>query len=249
MTFRSVLGKLGSKSCIDRNTRSMAIMVGISESPAINYYRYCFSISKPHSGFGYSSRHPIDFGHHQNKALLPRSRSIPQPKKQIDSKSCGPGPIGWICKSRFDYMVTPLARFAVEEFNKNKNGQLQFVRVIRASSQGSYNSTCYFLTLEAVDDAGVVKVYRALVWSSFSMELILFGLVIDNKSLLKLIDRRRSPGIELPIDNRDYLRERCRKKKSYLKKKKVPTKTSGHSLVIPSLGERMLKNLLMLPLQ
>lgn len=245
MAFRSVLGKLGSKSCIDPNTRSMAIMVGVSESPAINYYRDYFSISKPHSGFGYSSRHPIDFGHHQNKALLPRSSSIPQPKKQIDSKSCGPGPIGWIC----NYRVTPLARFAVEEFNKNKNGQLQFVRVIRASSQGSYNSTCYFLTLEAVDDAGVVKVYRALVWSSFSMELILFGLVIDNKSLLKLIDRRRSPGIEQPIDNRDYLRERCLKKKSYLKKKKVPTKTSGHSLGKPSLGERMLKKLLMLPLQ
>lgn len=84
MAFRSVLGKLGSKPCIDRkNTRSMAIMVGASESSAINYYRDCFSISKPHSGFGYSSRHPIDFGHHQNKALLPRSRSIPQPKKQV----------------------------------------------------------------------------------------------------------------------------------------------------------------------
>lgn len=83
MAFRSVLGKLGSKSCIDPNTRSMAIMVGVSESPAINYYRDYFSISKPHSGFGYSSRHPIDFGHHQNKALLPRSSSIPQPKKQV----------------------------------------------------------------------------------------------------------------------------------------------------------------------
>lgn len=80
MDFRSVLGKLGSK---DLNTRSMAIMVGASESSAINYYRDCFSISKPHSGFGYSSRHPIDFGHHQNKVLLPRSRSIPQPKKQV----------------------------------------------------------------------------------------------------------------------------------------------------------------------
>lgn len=40
--------------------------------------------------------------------------------EQFGSKSCGPGPIGWICKSRFDYMVTPPARFAVEEFNKNK---------------------------------------------------------------------------------------------------------------------------------
>lgn len=66
----------------------------------------------------------------------------------------------------------------------------------------------YFLTLEAVDDAGVVEVYQALVWSSYcmtNMELILFGLVIDNKSLLKLIDRRRIPGIELPIDNRGNL--------------------------------------------
>ena len=79
---------------------------------------------------------------------------------------------------------------------------LEWPAAVCESDQGSYNSTCYFLTLEAVDDAGVVKVYRALVWSSFSMELILFGLVIDNKSLLKLIDRRRSPGIELPIDNR-----------------------------------------------
>lgn len=69
-------------------------------------------------------------------------------------------------------------------------------------------STYYFLTLEAIDDAGVVEVYQALVWNSCGMtdmELILFGLVIDNKSLLKLIDRRRIPGIGLPFDNRGNL--------------------------------------------
>ncbi|PRQ22699.1 hypothetical protein RchiOBHm_Chr6g0253151 [Rosa chinensis] len=67
------------------------------------------------------------------------------------------------------------ARFAVEEFNKQKKSQLQFVRVVkflrvdrscRMNLQRWDLNSChclYALILEAIDAAGVVKFYQACV--------------------------------------------------------------------------------------
>lgn len=88
------------------------------------------------------------------------------------------------------------------------------MRLVRHSSQ-SYTCGIFFLTLEAIDDSGEVKVYQAVVYESESrrmlesemesdskktrrMALILFGLVVDNGNLLKLIDRRKVEVREVP---------------------------------------------------
>ncbi|CAN6542862.1 unnamed protein product [Malus baccata var. baccata] len=96
------------------------------------------------------------------------------------------------------------ALFAVKEFNKQKDAQLQFVRWAA--------------------DAGTVKLYQAIVAQTISKELRLFGLVLDSGRLLKLIDNRRtSPKINRtrdPIDTREL----------YYPKVKVPVKTSRCSL-------------------
>ncbi|KAM5568977.1 hypothetical protein ABKV19_016480 [Rosa sericea] len=66
------------------------------------------------------------------------------------------------------------ARFAVQEFNKQKKSQLQFVRVIKflrvdrscMKLQRLDLNSChcfYALILEAIDAAGVVKFYQACV--------------------------------------------------------------------------------------
>ncbi|KAK9941217.1 hypothetical protein M0R45_017835 [Rubus argutus] len=56
------------------------------------------------------------------------------------------------------------ARFAVEEFNKLKKSQLQFVRVQRTWMKPLYHCSCmYELVLEAVDAAGVLNLYLAYV--------------------------------------------------------------------------------------
>ena len=88
------------------------------------------------------------------------------------------------------------------------------MRLVRHSSQ-LYTCGIFFLTLEAIDDSGEVKVYQAVVYESESrsmlesemesdskktrrMALILFGLVVDNGNLLKLIDRRKVEVREVP---------------------------------------------------
>ncbi|XP_050128780.1 uncharacterized protein LOC126605421 isoform X2 [Malus sylvestris] len=97
------------------------------------------------------------------------------------------------------------ALFAVKEFNKQKDAQLQFVRWVRESQQLFCGCMNYFITLEAAD-AGTVKLYQAIVAQTISKELRLFGLVLDGGRLLKLIDNRRtSPKINRtrdPIDTR-----------------------------------------------
>lgn len=88
------------------------------------------------------------------------------------------------------------------------------MRLVRHSTQTDACSI-FFLTLEAIDDSGEVKVYQAVVFESGSrsmlqsemesdskkkrrMALILFGLVVDNGNLLKLIDRRKVEVREEP---------------------------------------------------
>lgn len=58
--------------------------------------------------------------------------------------------------------IEGLARFAVEEHNKNENALLEFARVLKAKEQ-VVAGTMYHLTLEAVD-AGKKKIYEAKVW-------------------------------------------------------------------------------------
>ncbi|KAI6696958.1 hypothetical protein NL676_017077 [Syzygium grande] len=58
--------------------------------------------------------------------------------------------------------IESLARFAVEEHNKNENALLEFARVLKAKEQ-VVAGTMYHLTLEAVD-AGKKKIYEAKVW-------------------------------------------------------------------------------------
>nr|XP_011461886.1 PREDICTED: uncharacterized protein LOC105350721 isoform X1 [Fragaria vesca subsp. vesca] len=56
------------------------------------------------------------------------------------------------------------ACFAVEEFNKRKKTQLQFVRLQRTWMKPLFHCECiYELILEAVDAAGVVNIYLAYV--------------------------------------------------------------------------------------
>ncbi|CAM8995868.1 unnamed protein product [Rhodiola kirilowii] len=58
--------------------------------------------------------------------------------------------------------IESLARFAVQEHNKNENSLLEFGRVVKAKQQ-VVSGTMYYLTLEAVD-AGKKKLYEAKVW-------------------------------------------------------------------------------------
>lgn len=67
------------------------------------------------------------------------------------------------CKgSQNSAQIEGLARFAVEEHNKNENALLEFARVLKAKEQ-VVAGTLYHLTLEAVD-AGKKKIYEAKVW-------------------------------------------------------------------------------------
>ncbi|KAJ8770426.1 hypothetical protein K2173_015040 [Erythroxylum novogranatense] len=58
--------------------------------------------------------------------------------------------------------IESLARFAVQEHNKEQNALLEFVRVLKAQEQ-VVAGKLYHLTLEAVD-AGKKVVYEAKVW-------------------------------------------------------------------------------------
>ncbi|XP_057972504.1 cysteine proteinase inhibitor A [Malania oleifera] len=58
--------------------------------------------------------------------------------------------------------IVGVARFAVEEYNKEKNTLLEFRRVLKAKEQ-VVAGKIYHLTLEAVD-TGKRKIYEAKVW-------------------------------------------------------------------------------------
>ncbi|KAE9614879.1 hypothetical protein Lal_00036008 [Lupinus albus] len=58
--------------------------------------------------------------------------------------------------------IQDLARFAVEEHNKNENGVLEFVKVISAKEQ-LVSGSLYYITLEAKDSERN-KVYETKIW-------------------------------------------------------------------------------------
>ncbi|KAF6149421.1 hypothetical protein GIB67_016959 [Kingdonia uniflora] len=58
--------------------------------------------------------------------------------------------------------IESLARFAVEEHNKNENALLEFVKVLKAKEQ-VVAGTMHHLTLEAID-GGKKKIYEAKIW-------------------------------------------------------------------------------------
>ncbi|KAK3446506.1 hypothetical protein EUGRSUZ_A02184 [Eucalyptus grandis] len=67
------------------------------------------------------------------------------------------------CKgSQNSAQIEGLARFAVEEHNKNENALLEFARALKAKEL-VVAGTLYHLTLEAVD-SGKKKIYEAKVW-------------------------------------------------------------------------------------
>nr|XP_011461883.1 PREDICTED: uncharacterized protein LOC105350720 [Fragaria vesca subsp. vesca]XP_011461884.1 PREDICTED: uncharacterized protein LOC105350720 [Fragaria vesca subsp. vesca]XP_011461885.1 PREDICTED: uncharacterized protein LOC105350720 [Fragaria vesca subsp. vesca] len=190
--IRSMIGKVG-------NTRSVRNDVT------------SFPISNPHLHLGYSSRHPLDLFpvvHHPRNQRLPK-KSEPDSRPSIpEMPYLGTGPIN--DSSRDCPRVVINAHFALEEFNKQKNAQLQFVRVVKAYNQecgGAFNHL--MLTLEAIDANNVIQIYQAIVkqfWiAKRPLLLLLFGLVADNGNwdLIKLIDNRGvfGPG---PTDNRCF---------------------------------------------
>ncbi|KAH9621975.1 hypothetical protein KSS87_010213 [Heliosperma pusillum] len=61
-----------------------------------------------------------------------------------------------------DVEIDSLARFAVDQHNKNENAILEFGRVIKAKEQ-MVAGTMHHLTIEAVE-AGKKKLYEAKVW-------------------------------------------------------------------------------------
>ncbi|CAL2263154.1 unnamed protein product [Prunus armeniaca] len=223
--IRSVVGKLGNKysSCCHSKGRTVANMVRVGDfqirSSVVSNYNIdrdvLFSISKPPTSYGYSSRHPFLFGNHHKKA---------PPVLHLEYFKWPGGLAG-------NHRVAPysmdnpntiaLAIFAVREYNKEKNAKLRLVRVLRAWYKCSGASISYFFTMEAVDK-GVVKVFQALVFSrSCERELRLFGLLnVDNGSLLKLIVKgptKPYEGLSACIAQR-------------YKKMKIPRKTSRNCL-------------------
>ncbi|KAK9910022.1 hypothetical protein M0R45_033999 [Rubus argutus] len=110
-----------------------------------------------------------DFGVHEDRITIPMSAK----------------------KKKFDYHtglggVVP-ARFVMEEFNKRRNAKLQFVRVLKAWWKPCSVVPRYKLTLEAVDDAGVVKFYIAIVFidSVDGLWLESVFLIVDNERPLR----------------------------------------------------------------
>ncbi|XP_014504954.1 multicystatin-like [Vigna radiata var. radiata] len=73
--------------------------------------------------------------------------------------------------------IQNLGRFAVDQYNKEQNANLKFVRVIHAKLQ-IVKGSLYYLTLEA-KDAESKNVYEAQVWEFNSTELVEFKRVND----------------------------------------------------------------------
>ncbi|KAL6187993.1 hypothetical protein ACLB2K_039388 [Fragaria x ananassa] len=191
--IRSMIGRVGRRRSITNN--------------ALPFETRTLNIS--HSlHFDYSARHPL---HLFPVAYHPRIQRLPKKSKPDDQSipemfyRCV-GPIH--DSSRDSPRVVINAHFALEEFNKQKNAQLQFVRVVKAYNQvcgGGFNHL--LLTLEAIDADNVIQIYQAIVkqfWiAERPLQLLLFGLVADNGygSLIKLIDNRGARRLG-PTDNR-----------------------------------------------
>ncbi|KAL6275428.1 hypothetical protein ACE6H2_019029 [Prunus campanulata] len=228
-TIRSAVGKLGSKysSRCHSKGRIVANMVRVGDfqisSAIVNNYNIdhdvLFSTSKPPFSYGYSSRHPFLFGNYHKKPLPVLHLQCCPDFYRVSRQLCGgfsPCP----CFIDDPDTISPTS-FAVKEYNKQKNAQLQFVRVLRAWHERLGGYMLYYLTLEAVDE-GVVKVYQALVnvFCYDTMELKLFGLLnVDNGSLLKLFFKRPTTPDGVLYDRTG---QEC--------KKKVPRKTSRNCI-------------------
>ena len=59
--------------------------------------------------------------------------------------------------------IENVARFAVDEHNKQQNGAISFSRVVKAQEQ-VVAGTMYHLTIEAKDGSSDPKLYEAKVW-------------------------------------------------------------------------------------
>nr|XP_011461888.1 PREDICTED: uncharacterized protein LOC105350722 [Fragaria vesca subsp. vesca] len=195
--IRSMIGKVGNRRSITNNVTPF-------ETRTLNV---------SHSlQLGYSSRHP-------------RIQRLPKKSKPDDQSipdmfyNC----VGPIHNSSRDCpRVVINSHFALEEFSKQKNAQLQFVRVVKAYNQecgGAFNHL--ILTLEAIDADNVIQIYQAIVkqfWiDKRPLLLLLFGLVANNGNgdLIKLIDNRGVLGLG-PTDNRRFGRRiKIQKTKRY----------------------------------
>ncbi|VVA97382.1 unnamed protein product [Arabis nemorensis] len=62
-----------------------------------------------------------------------------------------------------------LARFAVDEHNKNENALLEFARVVKAKTQ-VVAGAMYYLTVEVTHEGGKKKLYEAKVWEKSWLE-------------------------------------------------------------------------------
>ncbi|CAJ1971226.1 unnamed protein product [Sphenostylis stenocarpa] len=75
--------------------------------------------------------------------------------------------------------IENVARFAVDQYNKNEHANLVFVRAIHAKKQVVQGFN-YFITLEA-KDGDIIKVYETKVWEFLnSKELLEFHVLISN---------------------------------------------------------------------
>ncbi|KAM1188591.1 hypothetical protein ACFX13_025187 [Malus domestica] len=179
MSLRSVLRKLGTNRSTYSNIRSAVL--GASQSAAVNNnFRNpeAKPVSSVESSAGYCCHHVSDDGYlaMQSRTTAPRFPCSGQ---------------------EFDYYINlkgrglEAARFATQEFNKQKNAQLQFVRMLCANRRRLNNGPhyMYFILLEAMD-GGELKVYQAHVSPDFTggMSLQFLGRVVEKGSPVKLFD-------------------------------------------------------------
>nr|XP_011461887.1 PREDICTED: uncharacterized protein LOC105350721 isoform X2 [Fragaria vesca subsp. vesca] len=155
MAFRSVLGKMGtttmtmaSSKCIHKNRR-LVLMLHNCEAEA------------------HKKNH--NHNHRNNKKKAPVVRTAANAYLFefgcIDENGFRiPLTVNRGIDYHMDLGGIGPACFAVEEFNKRKKSQLQFVRLQRTWMKPLYHRACvYELILEAVDAAGVVNLYLAYV--------------------------------------------------------------------------------------
>ncbi|XP_071686465.1 cysteine proteinase inhibitor A-like [Rutidosis leptorrhynchoides] len=62
-----------------------------------------------------------------------------------------------------DIEIESLARIAVDQHNKKENSFLKFARLLKAKEQ-VVAGKMYYLTMEAADAAGNLKVYETKIW-------------------------------------------------------------------------------------
>lgn len=205
MAFRSVLAKLGN-NCVRSDRRSVANMLGAFETRTLN---------------NYPNIRDDEYEDLMQDRIWKRRESL-----GLHRSCCGFVGSYPHREAMDNPDIMAYARFAVVEFNKQKNAQLQFVRVVKAGSQeSSFSGQIYYLTLEAVD-ADVVKMYQAIVNDSPDPSLELFGLVADNGngSLLKLIVKSRFNHKFIGLDCRENPVPREKSRYSLKKEIEVPLK-------------------------